>query len=65
MSFEWMQKRVKQDVFSCKEAIQYFKKRAAIEEEYGKAMVKLSQSMQDSTAKMDGKQGCVFYHPPC
>ena len=58
MSFEWMLKRVKQDINSGKEAIQYFKRRAAIEEEYGRAMKKLGESMlTESATKQEGKQG--------
>jgi Rho GTPase-activating protein RGD1 len=49
--------RVKQKMHSSKELANFIKKRAAIEEEYGKSLLKLSQSCTDTVDKGDGKQG--------
>ncbi|KAJ3020073.1 hypothetical protein HKX48_001379 [Thoreauomyces humboldtii] len=48
--------RVKQSIQSTKEAAAFLKKRAAIEDEYGKAMLKLGQSVAAGT-RTDGKEG--------
>ncbi|KAL1923223.1 uncharacterized protein VTP21DRAFT_9599 [Calcarisporiella thermophila] len=42
---------VKLDMLACKDAMTFLKKRAAIEEEYGRSMLKLSQSMYDLAEK--------------
>ncbi|KAJ3154127.1 hypothetical protein HK101_001689, partial [Irineochytrium annulatum] len=47
--------RIKANVHSCKEVSTFLKKRAQIEEDYGKAMNKLCQSVL--TQKPDGKEG--------
>ncbi|KAJ3327639.1 hypothetical protein HDU76_011402 [Blyttiomyces sp. JEL0837] len=47
--------RIKENMHSTKEAVAFLKKRATIEEEYGKSMVKLAQSI--TTQKSDGKEG--------
>ncbi|TFK17559.1 GTPase activating protein [Coprinopsis marcescibilis] len=49
--------RIKQSVVSCREASIFFKKRAAIEEEYGRTMQKLSRSTAEVYALNDGKAG--------
>ncbi|CAG8585031.1 4608_t:CDS:10, partial [Ambispora gerdemannii] len=49
--------RVRQDAQSCKEAALFLKKRAAIEEEYGRMMIKLSKGMQESHQHNVNKQG--------
>ncbi|TFK60437.1 RhoGAP-domain-containing protein [Pluteus cervinus] len=49
--------RIKQSMVSCREASVFFKKRAAIEEEYGKAMQRLARSTADAYAMSDGKAG--------
>lgn len=38
----------------------FFKKRAAIEEEYGKNLQKLARTTSDVYSMNDGKAGCVF-----
>ena len=45
--------------FNIKDAIAFLKKRAIIEEEYGKAMLKLCQVTLENTGKekIDNKQG--------
>ncbi|KAI9188437.1 Rho GTPase-activating protein [Blastocladiella emersonii ATCC 22665] len=49
--------RVKQNLVSTKDIIAFLKKRAAIEEEYGKALQRLSHSLTDGNDKPDGKGG--------
>ncbi|KAJ7583131.1 Rho GTPase activation protein [Mycena floridula] len=49
--------RIKQSMVSCREASVFFKKRAAIEEEYGKSMQKLARATNDVYAMNDGKAG--------
>jgi len=57
--FQVILDRVKQNTNSCKDAIGFLKKRAIIEEEYGKAMLKLCQTTLENTGKekIDNKQG--------
>lgn len=57
--FQVVLDRVKQNINSCKDAITFLKKRAIIEEEYGKAMLKLCQTTLENTGKdkIDNKQG--------
>jgi len=57
--FQVVLDRVKQNLNSCKDAIAFLKKRAIIEEEYGKAMLKLCQTTMENTGKekIDNKQG--------
>lgn len=54
--------RVKQNLNSCKDAVVFLKKRAIIEEEYGKSMIKLCQTMLDSNGKdkNESKQGLIY-----
>ncbi|TPX56191.1 hypothetical protein PhCBS80983_g04715 [Powellomyces hirtus] len=47
--FHLLLDRIKQDVHSTKEAVTFLRKRAQIEEEYGKSMVKLCQSCSHTT----------------
>ncbi|KAJ7606133.1 Rho GTPase activation protein [Mycena polygramma] len=49
--------RIKQSMISCREASVFLKKRAAIEEEYGKNMQKLSRMTADTYGMNDGKAG--------
>ncbi|KAJ2911869.1 hypothetical protein MD484_g8549, partial [Candolleomyces efflorescens] len=49
--------RIKQSVVSCREASIFFKKRALIEEEYGKTLQKLARSTAEVYALNDGKAG--------
>ncbi|CAB5133239.1 unnamed protein product [Rhizophagus irregularis] len=49
--------RVKQDVISAKEVATFLKKRASLEEEYGRMMIKMSRSLQESHNTNDTKQG--------
>ncbi|KAK1222134.1 Rho GTPase-activating protein [Marasmius sp. AFHP31] len=49
--------RIKQSMISCREASVFLKKRAAIEEEYGKSMQKLARSTAEVYAMNDGKAG--------
>ncbi|KAK2465708.1 hypothetical protein APHAL10511_002252 [Amanita phalloides] len=49
--------RIKQSLVSCREASTFFKKRAAIEEDYGKTLHKLARSTSDAYALGDGKAG--------
>jgi hypothetical protein len=49
--------RVKQDAVSAKEVASFLKKRAVLEEEYGRMMIKLSRSLQESHHTNDTKQG--------
>ncbi|ORX56094.1 RhoGAP-domain-containing protein [Piromyces finnis] len=57
--FQVILDRVKQNTNSCKDAIAFLKKRAIIEEEYGKAMLKLCQTTFENTGKekIFNKQG--------
>ncbi|KAJ3147156.1 hypothetical protein HDU89_005753 [Geranomyces variabilis] len=57
--FHMLLDRIKQDVNSTKEAVAFLRRRAAIEEEYGKAMTKLAQSanLPSGTGKTEGKAG--------
>jgi Rho GTPase-activating protein RGD1 len=68
--------RIKQSMVSCRvriflsqarcepdlsqEASVFFKKRAAIEEEYGKNLQKLARSTSEMYSMNDGKAGCVY-----
>ncbi|KII87261.1 hypothetical protein PLICRDRAFT_55243 [Plicaturopsis crispa FD-325 SS-3] len=49
--------RIKQSMVSCREASIFFKKRAALEEEYGKGLHKLSRATSDAYSMNDGKAG--------
>ncbi|PPQ63369.1 hypothetical protein CVT24_005634 [Panaeolus cyanescens] len=49
--------RIKQSMVSCREAGVFFKKRALIEEEYGKTLQKLARSTSEVYALNDGKAG--------
>jgi hypothetical protein len=49
--------RIKQSMVSCREASVYFKKRAILEEEYGRNMFKLSKTTAEVYAMNDGKAG--------
>ncbi|KAJ7066582.1 Rho GTPase activation protein [Mycena amicta] len=49
--------RIKQSMISCREASVFLKKRAAIEEEYGKSMHKLARMTADTYSIHDGKAG--------
>ncbi|KAH6910044.1 GTPase activating protein [Coprinopsis sp. MPI-PUGE-AT-0042] len=49
--------RIKQSVVSCREASIFFKKRALIEEEYGRTLQKLARSQAETYALNDGKAG--------
>ncbi|KAG6855782.1 hypothetical protein H0H87_010880 [Tephrocybe sp. NHM501043] len=49
--------RIKQSMVSCREAATYFKKRAVMEEEYGKNMQKLARSTAEIYSMNDGKAG--------
>jgi len=46
----------------------FFKKRAMLEEEFGRGMQKLARNTADMYAMNDGKAGCVnpilFFHDP-
>ncbi|KAK7060825.1 Rho GTPase-activating protein [Paramarasmius palmivorus] len=53
--------RIKQSMVSCREASVFFKKRAAIEEEYGKSLQKLARSTAEVYAMNDGKAGSFVY----
>lgn len=56
--------RIKQSMNSCREAATFFKKRAAIEEEYGRTLQKLAKTSLDSYGSSDGKAGSYVssYH---
>ncbi|KAJ3115078.1 hypothetical protein HK100_001463, partial [Physocladia obscura] len=54
--FSLMLDRIKQNMYSCKEVASFLKRRATIEEEYGRSMTKLSQSILASKSD-DGKAG--------
>lgn len=49
---------------SCREASAFFKKRAALEEEYGRSLLKLSKASLESYGSIDGKAGSYVssYH---
>ncbi|CCM04184.1 uncharacterized protein FIBRA_06346 [Fibroporia radiculosa] len=49
--------RIKQSLASCKEAVTFFKKRAMLEEEYGRNLHKLARATNDAYATSDGKAG--------
>ncbi|KAG6898315.1 hypothetical protein C0992_011906 [Termitomyces sp. T32_za158] len=49
--------RIKQSMISCREASTFFKKRAAMEEEYGKNLQKLARSTAEIYSLNDGKAG--------
>ncbi|GAA5884654.1 hypothetical protein JCM3774_002549 [Rhodotorula dairenensis] len=49
--------RMKQSMASCREASNFFKKRAQIEEEYARSLTKLAKSSAESYSAGDGKAG--------
>ncbi|KAF8491785.1 hypothetical protein JB92DRAFT_3005205 [Gautieria morchelliformis] len=49
--------RIKQSMVSCREASVFLKKRAVLEEEYGKSMQKLARTTSDVYSMNDGKAG--------
>ncbi|KAA1468895.1 GTPase activating protein [Dentipellis sp. KUC8613] len=49
--------RIKQSMVSCREASVFFKKRAVLEEEYGRGMQKLAKNTSDVYSMNDGKAG--------
>ncbi|KAI1788132.1 GTPase activating protein [Ganoderma leucocontextum] len=49
--------RIKQSMASCKEAAAFLKRRAALEDEYGKQMQKLARSTSAEYGASDGKAG--------
>ncbi|KAJ7668337.1 Rho GTPase activation protein [Mycena rosella] len=49
--------RIKQSMISCREASAFLKKRAAIEDEYGKNMQKLARMTSETYGMNDGKAG--------
>ncbi|KAF9526110.1 GTPase activating protein [Crepidotus variabilis] len=49
--------RIKQSMVSCRETSAFFKKRALIEDEYGKTLQKLSRSTSEVYSLNDGKAG--------
>lgn len=49
--------RIKQGLVSCREASVFFKKRAALEEEYGKSLQKLARGTSEVYSMNDGKAG--------
>ncbi|KDQ50698.1 hypothetical protein JAAARDRAFT_199693 [Jaapia argillacea MUCL 33604] len=49
--------RIKQSMVSCREASVFFKKRAVLEEEYGRSMQKLAKTSMDVYSTSDGKAG--------
>ncbi|KAF7732372.1 hypothetical protein EC973_005268 [Apophysomyces ossiformis] len=55
--FQCLLDKVKQDMQATKEAMLFLKKRAVIEEEYGKQMMKLSQSLTESFDKSHPRSG--------
>ncbi|KAI9255239.1 Rho GTPase activation protein [Phascolomyces articulosus] len=55
--FQCLLDKVKHDMQASKDAMLFLRKRAAIEEEYGKQMVKLAQSMSDSFDKAHPRSG--------
>ncbi|KAJ3026691.1 UNVERIFIED_CONTAM: hypothetical protein HDU68_005231 [Siphonaria sp. JEL0065] len=54
--FSLMLDRIKQNMYSCKEVATFLKRRAVIEEEYGRSMTRLSQSILSSKTE-EGKKG--------
>ncbi|KAI7895986.1 Rho GTPase activation protein [Mucor mucedo] len=53
--FQCLLDKVKQDLHAAKDVAIFLKKRAAIEEEYGKQMIKLAQTMTESYDKSHAK----------
>lgn len=53
--FQCLLEKVKEDLHAAKDVNLFLKKRAAIEEEYGKQLIKLSQSMTESYEKAHPK----------
>ncbi|KIJ65168.1 hypothetical protein HYDPIDRAFT_111063 [Hydnomerulius pinastri MD-312] len=53
--------RIKQSMVSCREASVFFKKRAVLEEEYGKGLQKLARNTSEVYSMNDGKAGS-FVH---
>ncbi|KAH7922595.1 RhoGAP-domain-containing protein [Leucogyrophana mollusca] len=49
--------RIKQSMVSCREASVFFKKRAVLEDEYGKSLQKLSRGTSEVYSMNDGKAG--------
>ncbi|EJD07593.1 RhoGAP-domain-containing protein [Fomitiporia mediterranea MF3/22] len=49
--------RIKQSMVSCREASVFFKKRAVLEEEYGRGLQKLAKSTSEVYSMNDGKAG--------
>ncbi|KAI0308828.1 GTPase activating protein [Amylostereum chailletii] len=49
--------RIKQSMVSCREASAFFKKRAFLEDEYGRGLQKVAKSTADAYALNDGKAG--------
>ncbi|KAH9931810.1 GTPase activating protein [Fomitopsis serialis] len=49
--------RIKQSMVSCREAANFFKKRALLEEEYGRGMQRLAKATSDAYSASDGKAG--------
>ncbi|KAL8279078.1 hypothetical protein RQP46_008536 [Phenoliferia psychrophenolica] len=49
--------RMKQGMASCREASMFLKKRAVIEEEYARSMIKLARSSSESYGLSEGKSG--------
>ncbi|KAI0028320.1 GTPase activating protein [Vararia minispora EC-137] len=49
--------RIKQGLASCREAATFFKRRAALEEEYGRNLQKMSKTTTEAYALSDGKAG--------
>ncbi|KZT07421.1 RhoGAP-domain-containing protein [Laetiporus sulphureus 93-53] len=49
--------RIKQSMVSCREAAAFFKKRALLEEEYGRNMLKLAKTTSDAYSMNEGKAG--------
>ncbi|CAO1637231.1 unnamed protein product [Parajaminaea phylloscopi] len=56
--------RIKQSMNSAREAASFFKKRAALEEEYGRSLQKMSKVALESYGSVDGKAGSYVtsYH---
>ncbi|KZT66142.1 RhoGAP-domain-containing protein [Daedalea quercina L-15889] len=49
--------RIKQSMVSCREASNFFKKRALLEEEYGRGMQRLAKATSDAYSASEGKAG--------
>lgn len=47
-------------MISCKEASTFLKKKAQIEEEYGRQMLRLAKSTSEMYSTTEGKAGLVF-----